>query len=208
LANVEHGDGGGLVGEVAGQAVAGRLDETVLDANLLGNPAVQVAVVAAGAVLVGLLGFLFSRTTADAALDNPKRRLIHQLIGANPGIAYRELIRLSDLPAGTARHHLLKLEEMKLVRAIRHGNHVRYFVGDPQGQSLDAIAATRDPELRALLGWIHGAPLVTQKTILEQTLNWGWSRATTQNRLKRLVESGLLIGQREGREIRYAAAGE
>lgn len=198
-----------LRAEVGGDGASARLDEKVVDAAVL----LGLGATAAGAAGIGLLWIgkvLFSalftrRRDAAAVLEQPLRRRLYETIHADPGIAYRELLRRLGVANGTVRHHLNVLLREGLVVEHPHLNTVRLFPHDSaQEAERDARVLLRDGRSRRLFDWIDAhAGAIQAEVAAHAEAEWGWRPNTTQYRLKRLVEGGLVEEHREGRVKRY-----
>lgn len=157
---------------------------------------------ALAAVFVGM----FSRLEMDSALEHPKRRALFDYIDENPGTTFRELIRSTDMAAGTARHHLVILIRCEVLVELSVGQTLRYFHCDQdQIGDWDAVVVLREPNLDRIYRWLLDHPGVMQRQILDEAETWGWRRSTAQHRLKRLVDNGLALVRDLGRNKSYQA---
>jgi predicted transcriptional regulator len=61
--------------------------------------------------------------------EDTKRRIIIDCITKNPGIRYRELLRLTGFSNGSLAHHLSVLEETKAIQICRQKKYkiTRYY---------------------------------------------------------------------------------
>lgn len=135
--------------------------------------------------------------------ENPRRRLLLQTIRAHPGATFRELVRSTGLAGGTARHHLTVLRRQGHIVERRHRSTLRFFVAGTHNDDWEAVVLLRQAGLARLHGWLQEHPGVIQKDALEVAAEWGWSRSTTQHRLQRLVDAGLLEAVPQGRRKMY-----
>lgn len=147
---------------------------------------------------------LFTRMTADRALEHPNRRKLFEQIVRDPGINFRGLVRASGIAAGTARHHLTILVRAGLVTEQGLGSTRRFFAGSPSGDWEHKVLL-REPGLRQLYDWVAANQGATQLRVLDAMAGAGWSRSTTQHRLQRLGKSGALQVRWQGRYKRYWA---
>lgn len=115
--------------------------------NLPDGPAAGAGLAAGAGILwlllVGLKSLLssfFTRISRDELLENSTRRELLEAIREDPGVHLAELIEGAGVGNGATRHHLKKLEEADLVRAIKHGGYVRYF---PAGEYTETEARQR-----------------------------------------------------------------
>ncbi len=137
----------------------------------------------------------------------PRRRILDYVRG-NPGATFREVLRNTGLSDGAGRHHVNVLVREARVLERTHRSTLRYFENAaPFRDHWRAVVLLREPELMAMHGWIATNPGCTQKDILAWAAEVpGWSRSTTQHRLKRLVDEGLLTLKPHGRFKRYSSA--
>lgn len=87
-----------------------------------------------------------------------------------------------------------------------HGSTMRFFENHGKfDTSWSRVVLLREPPLEQLHGWLSERPEAHQKEVLEamESLH-GWGRSTTQHRLTRLVEGGLVSIRLQGRLKFYA----
>ncbi len=149
---------------------------------------------------------LFTRTHGMSVLEHPNRRALFDYIDAHPGTTFRELLRATDMAAGTARHHLSVMLRCEVVVERAHGQTMRYFHPDQEHLGdWDAVVVLRQPDMDRIYRWLLDHPGVIQRTVLDAAESWGWSRSTTQHRLKRLVDNDLAQVRDLGRSKAYRA---
>jgi DNA-binding transcriptional ArsR family regulator len=118
------------------------------------------------------------------------KSLLLQEILQNPGIRYRELMRLTGLANGVLAYHLSSLERSDLVRVDRKSRMTRYYplsVSDDESAVLKYI---RHEPVRKILLFIFDHELCTFSEIVEYT---GKAPSTISLHLKRLKEGGIVI---------------
>ncbi len=170
------------------------------------------AAVAGAGLLAGLLigvkfavGLLTSRRPAKL-LVHPNRRRLYNFIQRAPGATFREVVRETGIPSGTARHHIQVLCQAGLICERAHRSTLRYFENNGQhDDSWNSVVLLREAPLARLHAWLVHRPPAYQKDILLEASSWGWSRSTTQHRLSRLVDGGLVTIAAQGRLKRYQA---
>ncbi|HEY7735073.1 MAG TPA: winged helix-turn-helix transcriptional regulator [Nitrososphaera sp.] len=116
--------------------------------------------------------------------------LLLQQIVQNPGIRYRELMRLSGLANGVLAYHLSSLERSDLVKVDRKSRMTRYYplsISDDESAVLKYI---RHEPIRKILLFIFDHELCTFSEIVEYT---GKAPSTISLHLKRLKEGGIVI---------------
>lgn len=149
---------------------------------------------------------LFTRLSLDQALEHPRRRRIFDYIRHQPGANFREVSRNTGIAAGTVRHHLNVLARSDIIVEHQHASTVRLFENiDAFRHSWADQVILREPALAELYEWLHANPASPQRGALEAMLERGWSRSTTQHRLGRLVDAGLVGIKLQGRLKLYTA---
>lgn len=198
--------GKAMKAELEGEFSSARFDETSIDPSLItGTAAAAAAVATAGAafLLKFLLAPFFTRLTKAEALEHPRRKAIFEHIQRNPGTSFRETARTVGIAAGTVRHHLNVLERAGMVVERPHGATVRFFEQKDSDADWVSVVMLREPALKVLHDWLKLHPGSPQTGILEAMEEQGWSRSTTQHRLLRLVDSGLVAIKLQGRYKMY-----
>jgi hypothetical protein len=206
LEDVRPAGGGRLQATLSG-AFAARIDEDA--APGLGRAAVAAAALAAVPLLAKLLLGLFARSARPPALRHPKRRLLYEIIRAEPGQSFRGLQRRTGWHNGTLSNHMARLLDARLVVSRPYRNTVRYFGSDRADGAWTATVVLGNAELRRLHGWLAAHPASPQGAVVAQGERaWGWRRSTTQDRLRALVEGRLAEAHRHGRRVLYSALPE
>jgi predicted transcriptional regulator len=157
-------------------------------------------------LLIKVLVGLFARSARPPALQHPKRQALYELIRSEPGLSFRAIQRRLDWPHGTLANHMARLLDVRLVVGKRHRNTVRFFENHGRYDATWGEAVLlRDPQLRGLHAWLLANPLASQTDVLAHCAGLGWRRSTTQDRLRSLVQGGLLEQVPEGRRRLYRA---
>ncbi|MES2155041.1 MAG: hypothetical protein V4510_07885 [bacterium] len=189
-----------------GELQDARLDESPAPATLVSGIAVTGEAVLGLAALLVLLRFLAPLLTAPQdPLAHPRRASLHAFICEHPGASFREVCRSVRIPTGTTRHHLNVLKRAGLVIEYQHHSRMRFF--ENHGRYTETwrhTAVLRDPELANLRSWIEAHPGAPQKDVLNAMETCGWSRSTTQHRLARLQNEGIIAVRFQGRYKTYA----
>lgn len=133
-------------------------------------------------------------------LLHPRRQAIYEYVQRNPGASFREVARNTGLASGTVRHHLTVLERAGGLVEHPHQGTVRLFENHGKFDDNWAdVVLLREPALAQLHAWMQANPHCPQKDALEAMERLGWSRSTTQHRLVRLAEGGLITIRLQGR---------
>jgi predicted transcriptional regulator len=166
------------------------------------------ATVTAAAGILGLLAYalmpakagaigLFSRIGSEEVLDHPLRAQIADLVAAEPGIHFQELVRRLDAGRGTMEHHLRKLLAADVVSANVSQGFTCYFPKGKMDRHLMAAAPVLKADgARQVLQAIQSQPGRAAQDIAAAT---GFTPSTVNYHLKRLAQSGLVSSQRSGR---------
>lgn len=147
---------------------------------------------------------LFSRVAPARLLEHPGRARLLEIIQAEPGIHFQELVRRSGLATGTAVHHLNKLARGELIACRPLGRYTCYFPGSsPDRQSLLAAPLLRSEGARQVYEAILGTPDLSGLELAQRT---GLQASTVNYHVQRLTEAGLVAARRDGRSVRIRAA--
>lgn len=204
---------------VMDERAPGRVATSAAFTHAIAPAAAPVAVAAAAFTLAGLLAYFWTSVKTWAALplvalyakisraevfDNGVRERIFAAIRANPGLSASDLARLADVSWGTTIYHLDVLEQTSMVSSLRKGRYRRYFEnGAALATSKDAVAVLRNEVTANVVAILRARPGVTQKELAAaasmspQALHW---------HIARLVETGLVRKEREGRVVRHFAS--
>lgn len=209
LGHLHRAPNGSISSDVDGDFDAARLDEAVIDPELLFRGGVAVGVAAAiggGLAVLYVFGPLFTRNRHDDLLANARRRRIYDIVVRNPGIHIREALRAADVPAGAGRHHVNRLLGAGFLMAQRSQAVVLLFENNGKySGSWRHTATLRDSNARLLFDWVAAHPSFPQKAILDEfQARHGWNRSTTQKRLERLERDGLVGTRMHGRYKVYS----
>lgn len=196
---------------VTGTLSHARLDNDDLDPAALGLLAAGttgVSLIAALVIATKLGAFgLFTRLKPDEALEHPRRQRLYAYIQENPGATFREVVRETDIPTGTTRHHLNVLRRSDLIVEKPHKATLRFFENHGKyDQSWDTVVMLREEPLKILHEFLGENPSTKQKDIVDAMASMhGWSRGTTQHRIGRLEDAGLVSHRPQGRLKLYTA---
>jgi DNA-binding transcriptional ArsR family regulator len=147
---------------------------------------------------------LFSRLSGPQLLEHPARAKLVQIVQAEPGIHFQDLVRRAGIPNGTAVHHLGKLTKDGLLSARALGRYTCYFPGSsPDRASLARAPVLRSEGARRVYEAIQGQPGLSG---LELAHLVGLQPSTVNYHVQKLVECGLVLAARQGRSVRLSAA--
>lgn len=136
---------------------------------------------------------------------HPRQEHLLKLVHERPGISFRALVRTSGIPAGCVRHHLNRLKKRGQIWDQMVGPTLAHFYGQ-RPMDPDVVHHTcrkaLPPTFRPVLLYVKANGEVCQKDV--QAAFGGYPRATTQHRLKRLVDLGFLQVRLQGRYKFYS----
>ena len=155
---------------------------------------------------LGFLATLYTRLAPSQILDNEARASVYEHVKAHPGAHPSAIAERLDLGWGTVVYHLSKLENSRLVTPRNAHNRKCYFAitADLDAEARTAVAAMSTDKTRTIVETVRARPGISQKELSQEL---GISQALASWHVKRLVESGVLTTQREGRSncLRVAA---
>lgn len=118
-------------------------------------------------------------------------------IDRNPGVRYRELLRISRLGNGVLTYHLSTLERIGKIRVDRKRSKItRYYLTDVPYEDTDLIGQMRNKMTRQLILFILEHDRCTFGEIVE---NSGKAPSTISWHLSRLRDAGVIsvsLGER------------
>jgi predicted transcriptional regulator len=116
---------------------------------------------------------------------------IYNYINENPGIRYRELIRLARTTNGVLSYHLGKLEKRREIRVERLSNNriTRYFIVDIPKEDSDIIGCIRSNVIRNIVYLLLKNEFCTFNEIVDHI---GKAPSTVSWHMKKLKEAGIL----------------
>lgn len=136
---------------------------------------------------------MYARIARSRLLDHPTRARLRALVEERPGITHNELMRATGLGAGTLQHHARRLEAAGALLTVEDGQRRRYYAPGAQVPEARGALDARIIHLVARAGRARPAALATAL---------GVSRQAAHYHVKRLVASGELVAEREGRLVR------
>jgi predicted transcriptional regulator len=124
-------------------------------------------------------------------LNDTQRDKLLRYINGNPGIRYRELLRLSNLSNGVLTYHLALLEKSERIQVDRKENKkiTRYYPNNISIQETNIIGCIRQDATRQIISFILENDLCTFDEIVEHTKK---APSTISWHLKRLKEAGII----------------
>jgi predicted transcriptional regulator len=122
--------------------------------------------------------------------NNDTKRTILEYIYDNPGIRYKELLRLTRLKNGVLSYHLTILERLNKIRIDRHNKRVtRYYIVNIPKEESDIIGCLRNIVTRKIAIFVMRHDLCTFNEIVYHINK---APSTVSWHLKRLRGAGIL----------------
>jgi predicted transcriptional regulator len=125
----------------------------------------------------------------EHAVEADTKMVLLRHIEQNPGIRYRELLRMTSLVNGVLTYHLAALERADMIKVDRQSGMTRYYpvsVSDGESAILNFI---RHEPVRQIVLFILDHELCTFNEIVEHTKK---APSTVSSHLKRLKEAGIV----------------
>ncbi|MEM4728752.1 MAG: helix-turn-helix domain-containing protein [Thermoplasmata archaeon] len=137
----------------------------------------------------------------ERTLELQSRKRIFEYLTLNPGVHFRELQRALGMPVGALDYHLKYMVKKEILVAREEGHYTRYYPRDRFDPASKAILSFLRQDLpRGILLFLLRSPGATHGEILA---SFSVSGPTISYHLKRMVEAGVLVSRREGRETRF-----
>jgi predicted transcriptional regulator len=135
-------------------------------------------------------GFYDIEQEEDNQLSEVQSKLMTH-INAQPGIRYRELLRLSGLSNGVLTYHITNLEKSRQIIADRNTKNkiTRYFPNNIPIEETDIIGHIRNNAARQIILFILDHDSCTFNEIIEYTKK---APSTISWHLKRLKDTGII----------------
>ena len=126
---------------------------------------------------------------SDGNLHEVQLKLLNH-VNENPGIRYRELLRLTNCANGTMSYHLAELEKSSKIAVIRKKNVTRYYPSDMSQQVSNVISYLRNPISRQIISLLVSKDdgcafdeFTRSITRAPSTIHW---------HLQRLIDAGII----------------
>ncbi len=133
-------------------------------------------------------------------LELNARKKIYSIVKKFAGCHFREIERISRLPAGSAKYHLGYLARHGLIIQEKEGNNLRYFPREFNSANKTLMGLLRQDSIRKILLLI----LINDGCTHEQISGHaGLSTSTVSCHLKKLEENSIIGFARAGRKASY-----
>jgi DNA-binding transcriptional ArsR family regulator len=145
---------------------------------------------------------LYTRIAKERLLDHGSREKLLLAIRERPGLPVTDLAEGTGVPRNTATYHLRRLEREGLVVSQRSGRVRVWFApgGQARREEAPAFAALRHDTTRAIAMQVAAQPGVDQQALCAR---FGLAPSLAHWHADRLVQTGLVRKERDGRRVRY-----
>ncbi|MDP9305210.1 MAG: winged helix-turn-helix transcriptional regulator [Thermoproteota archaeon] len=110
-------------------------------------------------------------------------------IGENPGIRYRELLRLINSSNGVLSYHINKLEKMELVNVDRKSRITRFFPRNISNEIMVLLGILRNQTSYEIMKLLYESGPVSQSEIVKYTRK---SASTISWYIKKLLRDNII----------------
>lgn len=119
--------------------------------NLLKRNIVSVS----GSIVEGRRHRLFTSNANARDFKNAQRVFtIMRIIVQNPGISFRDLVRISSLTNGIISHYLSQLQKKGFLRIKRQGRRLWLFANDMPSEEMEFISQLRNETARKIVSFL------------------------------------------------------
>ena len=110
-------------------------------------------------------------------------------IDENPGIRYRELLRLIKFPNGVLSYHVNKLEKLDLVNVERKNRLTRFFPRNISNEVMGILGNLRNQTSYEIIKLLSERGPISQQEIVKSTRK---AASTISWRMKKLVDDNII----------------
>jgi predicted transcriptional regulator len=141
----------------------------------------------------------------DKVLDFDNRKKIYQFVLNSPGHHLRSIQRELAIPLVTLKYHLRMLEKSGLVITRKDKYYTRYYTTEKalSENEKKLISYLRQEHQRKILLFLIDKPNSTFSNMLE---NFKLPQSTLSFYLTQLVDAGLVIKQKSGKESLFSVS--
>lgn len=129
---------------------------------------------------------------ASEYLTNTLPKLEQELllcIDENPGIRYRELMRLIKFPNGVLSYHIDKLEKMDLVNVERKSRITRFFPRNISNDIMGILGNLRSQTSYEIIKLLYEKGPISQQEIIKNTRK---AASTISWQMKKLLDDNII----------------
>ena len=125
----------------------------------------------------------------EQSVEVDSRTMLLRCIEENPGIRYRELLRMTGLVNGVLTYHLAALEKTDVVKVERQSRMTRYYPVNVSDSESGILKFVRHDPVRQIVLFILDYELCTFNEIVDHTKK---APSTVSSHLKRMKEAGII----------------
>ena len=129
------------------------------------------------------------------------RRRIYAAVRETPGIHFRELQRLLEMPVGQLEYHIHAMETEGLLKAAEERYYKRYYAGEVDARDKDVFAVLRQENPRKIVMHVMLNPGIGHGELAGAV---SLAPSTLSFYLGDMVSKGVLAKSKEGRTTQYA----
>ena len=141
----------------------------------------------------------------EEILENENRRKIYEVIEDSPGIHFRELQRVLNMPLTTLEYHLSYMVRKKIIHSDTDTHYKRYYAKPLGDEDKKVLSALRQKRLREVVLLV----LANGKAKYQFMADYlKIPHSTLSFYLKYLVDNGILVKDKVGYETIYTVKDE
>jgi predicted transcriptional regulator len=125
----------------------------------------------------------------EQAIEVDTRAILLRHIEENPGIRYRELLRMTGFVNGVLTYHLAALEKSDAIKVDRQARMTRYYPLSVSDNESAVLKFVRHEPVREIMLFVLEHSMCTFAEIVGHT---GKAPSTVSSHLKRLKEAGIM----------------
>jgi predicted transcriptional regulator len=131
------------------------------------------------------------------------RRRIYAAVRETPGIHFRELQRLLDMPVGQLEYHLHAMETEGLLKAAEERYYKRYYAGEIDSRDKGVLTVLRQENPRKIVMHVMLHPGIGHGELAGAV---ALAPSTLSFYLGDMVSKGVLAKTKDGRTTQYSVA--
>jgi len=133
--------------------------------------------------------YIYSSTAGSFDTLSELQQKLLLFIGENPGIRYRELLRLINSSNGVLSYHINKLEKMELVNVDRKSRITRFFPRNISNEIMVLLGILRNQTSYEIMKLLYESGPVSQSEIVKYTRK---SASTISWYIKKLLGDNII----------------
>jgi len=141
--------------------------------------------------LTASLDWIFHNSSSSYIFDTlPKvQQKLLECIDENPGIRYRELLRMIDSSNGVLSYHINRLEKMELVNVQRRPRMTRLFPRNISNDITGPMGFLRNQTSYEIIKLLHDRGPISQQEIIQYTRK---AASTISWHMKKLIQYNIV----------------